>query len=325
MTRMPPMTTMPPMTSLPHLTESTKDIYMWITIVLIGVIMMVIIVISIIVCVFVVVCCNKDKNTEARKRRYISGTTIDNMSQSTRLLPAISPNSQPSSGSRPTRSTSTSVVRFLQSTLDYIPFDGPELVGSVQVVPCTNLGGVFHFNEHSIFLKIPKDAIPTEVDLEVGVAIHGKFQFPENMRPISAILWLKLPEDFQFQKPIQIQLPHYLGLSKEEAESSKEVGYMLATSGREELNKDILFQKGNNDKADFCQRNGTIETDHIGYICLCASTSLIEFKSEYLLVSAVPKPTPSLRWTIEFFVVYSLDTFVEVCVHNMHSIHLKII
>ena len=294
---------------------------MWITIGLTGVIMIVIVVIGISVCICIVVCCNRRKNN-----------TIDIMSQSCStnrgILPGISSNSQPSSGSQPTtHSTSTSVVRFLQPTLDYIPFNGPEFVGSVQVVPCTNLGGVFLFNEHSIHLNIPKDAVPNEVELEVGVAIHGQFQFPENMMPISAILWLNVLEDFQFQKPIQIQLPHYLGLSKEEAESSTELGYMLATSGKGELNKNILFQEGQNDQVDFCQRNGTIETDRTGYMCLCASTSLIESRSEYFLVSAVPNPTPSLRWSIKFFVVYSLDTFVEVYVYIiilMHSIHIYI-
>ena len=147
------------------------------------------------------------------------------------------------------------------------------------------------------------------------MAIHGKFTFPDNIRPISAILWLKLPEDFQFQKPIKIQLPHYLRLSEEEAKSSIELRCLFSTSDRGEFNKNISFQEGQNDQVDFYQRYGRIKTCCAGYMCLCAHRSFIQSRSEYFLVSAVPNPSPSLRWTIKFFVVYSLDTFVEVCAY----------
>ena len=173
-------------------------------------------------------------------------------------------------------------------------------------MPCSNLGGIFHFTEHSIILKIPKEATPTEIDLEIGVAIHGKFTFPDNIRPISAILWLKLPEDFQFQKPIKIQLPHYLRLSEEEAKSSIELRCLFSTSDRGEFNENISFQEGQNDQVDFYQRYGRIKTCCAGYMCLCAHRSFIQPRSEYFLMSAVPNPSPSLRWTIKSFVVYIL-------------------
>ena len=289
--------------------------------------MIVAVVIGASIAVFIVVSSNR-----RRKRGYrcVKDNTIYSMIQASKanrgIIASTSVMNQSFEANRGIV-TSTSVVRFLHSTHDFVPFNGPELVGSVQVVPCTNLGGVFRFNEHSIILKIPKDAVPYEVDLEVGVAIHGEFQFPKNKRPISAIFWLNVLEDFQFQKPIQIQLPHYLRLSKEEAESSTELGYLVATSAGGELNKNIPFHQGQTDQVDFYLRNGTIKTNRAGYMCLCASKSLIESRSEYFLVSAVPNPTPSLRWTIEFFVVYSLDTFVEVYVYIiilMHSIHIYI-
>ena len=315
MNGMPPLTTnVPPMVSPTHSTERLLEhifIRIFIALSVVIVIMIVFVITGVSVWVYSVV---RQKRRE--KRRQYKDITVDNMDQSStanrELLPGISSNSQPISRSQRTRKISTNVGRFLHPTLDYIPFNGPEIVGSVQVVPCTNLGGIFHFNEHSIFLKIPKDAVPNEVDLEIGVAIHGQFKFPENIRPISAILWLKLPDNFQFQKPIQIQLPHYLGLSKEEVWSSSELGYMLATSGIGELNKNIYLQEGQNDQVDFYQRYGRIKAYRAGYMCLCASRPLIESRSEYFLVSAVPNLTPSLRWTIRFFVVYSLETFIEV-------------
>ena len=183
----PPIMHMPPMVSSTVKTKRANDIFIRIAIGFSFVITIVIVITGIFVSVYSGVHHIRREKRVQQRRIAIDG--MEHSSTGNRdILSGISSNSQLSFEYRHTQKLSTNIVRFLQPTLDYILFSGPEFVGSVQVVPCSNLGGIFHFTEHSIILKIPKEATPTEIDLEIGVAIHGKFTFPDNIRPISAIL-----------------------------------------------------------------------------------------------------------------------------------------
>ena len=221
---------------------------------------------------------------------------------------------QSSASSSRSHTTSSSGMKWLTVTDSYLPDTcNVEFIRSVQVIPCDHSGGQYRYPGHSINIRIPRDAVTGNIDLSVGVVVHGPFEFPHNMRPISAILWLHVQDmEFQFLKKIEIQLPHYLKLFKEDSalrNSEQKLGWMIATTnGNSEM---MAFEMQDSASVHFYQANAKIWTNRTCYMCLCASKSIIEAKKQFFLVSAIPKPV-SLKKSVLFFVVYSLDTFVEV-------------
>ena len=195
-----------------------------------------------------------------------------------------------------------------------------EFIRSVQVLPCDHSGGQYKYPGHSITIRIPKESVTENIDLNVGVVVHGSFDFPDNLRPISAILWLHVQDNlnFQFQQPIEVHLPHYLKLHKDDLMlrgSEEKLGWMLATPRDSDM---MVFEKQDSSCVSFYQTSAKIRTKRACYMCLYASKPIIEAKRQYFLVSAIPKPLNSR--SIMFFAVYSLDTFIEVSIYTTLAI-----
>ena len=89
----------------------------------------------------------------------------------------------------------------------HVPFLDP-----VAILECDYRGCSHKLIDHDITLRVPNGAISNGkiVHIEVAVALYGPFEFCENQRPISPILWICPQEDIEFQKPIEIILPHIL-------------------------------------------------------------------------------------------------------------------
>ena len=85
-------------------------------------------------------------------------------------------------------------------------------IGEVEVLACDSRGCEYWNPDHDITIRIPPDAIPlgVTVQLEVAVALYGPFKFPNNSFPISPILWLCSQKEITFRKPIGIILPHFV-------------------------------------------------------------------------------------------------------------------
>jgi hypothetical protein len=210
---------------------------------------------------------------------------------------------------------------------DYSPSCDVEFVGSIQVLDCDTQGGEYRSKEHSIRVRIPNDPFkPADnrmsAELEIGVAIHGHVTFPENLRPVSPILWLNVAGDFRYEfgKFIEIELPHYLQLLTTEEISGllreEQLGWMYATTSDPEEAQLAPMEFTRGDARSFCfmQKSGKIKTKHSSYMCLCATRSCIEARATYCLVTAVQRPISghSPEQAIFFFVCYNLNTFIEV-------------
>ena len=238
-------------------------------------------------------------------------------------------NSSVHSRSGPSRSTETS---FLQSIDDYT-VDSNELMflGPVRVLVCDSRGGRFPIPEHGITLTFPQGAVQGTIEVEVGVAIHGLFDFPDDLQPISVLVWVQAKRpNFEFQKRIEISLPHYLKLSKDDVRDSSDLGLgFMVTDGEENGNQrhHLIFKEGAKDQVSYKQTRAIISTTHFCYMCLSAKMSVITEKSCYLLSQVQPEPITSLRWQIQFFVSYNLCSFIEVSSHHSsvanitHSFH----
>ena len=189
-------------------------------------------------------------------------------------------------------------------------------LGPVRSLVCDSRGGRFLIAEHGITLAFPQGAVPDTIQLEVdvGVAIHGLFNFPDDLRPISVLVWVQAKQqDFEFQRAVEILLPHYLKLSREDVHNSSNLGLgFMVTDGEEDEHHNLIFKEGAKDQVSYKQTQAIISTTHFCYMCLSAKTSVIAEKSSYLLSQVQPQLITSLRWQIHFCVSYDLCSFVEV-------------
>ena len=222
-----------------------------------------------------------------------------------------------------TACSSSLFLKQLESRGDYSATSDVEFVGSIQVVDCDRQGGEYHDKEHAMKICIHKDPFHRDdvnresIELEIGIAIHGYFKFPDNWKPVSPILWLNVAEDFsyEFGKNVHVELPHFLQLRTDEiASMSKQLGWMLAYFNPEDTQLGpIEFALGNSRSFHFLQRTGKIVTKRGCYMCLCATRSVLKTHSTFCLVSAIERPVGhSHEQNIFFFVCYHLNTFIEV-------------
>ena len=89
-----------------------------------------------------------------------------------------------------------------------------------KTLKCDHNGFKYIIDGHDITVDIPAGAVPEGkiIEFEVGVAVSGPFKFPENVRPISPIIWIHFQDDNvmnEFEKPFQMIIPHCLsGLTR---------------------------------------------------------------------------------------------------------------
>ncbi len=194
------------------------------------------------------------------------------------------------------------------------------LLTIISTLQCTSSGAELHSNEHDIHIKIPPGAIPDgeTLSIQVGVVSFGPFNFPEGMVPVSPIIWLciaSVPHQryYQFRRPVEITLPHYLDLSggfdlqklcflkANHTYAGNENGYydLSQTDGRTVFSRD--------------EARGTLFTDHFCSMCIAEEiTEERAANANYCLIMATPESPQQPCWDIYFAVMYFLPTCIEV-------------
>jgi len=88
----------------------------------------------------------------------------------------------------------------------------PLFVGPIESETFTHRGGVFYSPVHGITVSIPEKAIPSHVSnfkLEVGVCLHGPFNFPsDDLEICSPVVSLGCEPSFQFVSDVMVEIPH---------------------------------------------------------------------------------------------------------------------
>ena len=181
-----------------------------------------------------------------------------------------------------------------------------------EVYQCGSEGGNYFIHGHDIALRIPSDAVSEEqtVYFEIGVAIYGPFTFPENICPISPIIWLNLINTTSsMRKAIQISLPHCL------AEVTKEQVRFIRT-GIEEVDENGLY--GNfticKSSTDLHEKLGILETSYYsGIFCMAQLKSSTGDCAdiEYCLAQVNLLPSPPL-YEFHFYALYNLAAHMRV-------------
>jgi len=202
-------------------------------------------------------------------------------------------------------------------SLSLVPYMDP-----VEVVMCDSKGGVFYSSTHDFGFAIPEGAIPEgdSINIEVGVTLTGPFDFPQGSKPVSPIVRLCVQQqpNYQFLKPVEVVLPHYLDLTSEEDSSELQIGFMKAGHTLND-NQEYKFQKVDLSNAHFKHEYGIILTNHFCFLCIgngvtCKDTA----EACFYLVGYQKLLNPS-EWKVYFCVAYFLETCVEVshCVNHV--------
>ena len=241
------------------------------------------------------------------------------------LTNLMSPGSFSYTRSNPSQSADTLVL--LQPTEDYQDdTNNFVFLGSTQVLVCDAQGGKYEVSGQGISVQIPCNALDSEAHIEVGVAIHGAFKFPDDRKPISAIIWLLVREDphFVFKKPVEIHLPHFLNLSNSDIDHNKDefgLGF-ITTNDQMDDRERLIFTEGAKENVVYLQRSAKIRVKHFCFLCLCAKEAVVLEKSRYLLTQVSLSSANILRWDIHFCISYDLESFAKVstlCLKNDNS------
>ena len=189
----------------------------------------------------------------------------------------------------------------------------------------------YHSREHNFTVKIPKAALKKRsmIEVQVGLAIHGPFTFPERSQNVSPILWLCSIPDTKFRKPIQITLPHCMTDARPTSLKRKKIGltlqFMMASlksdASSKSRNRQFEFNPMEGEET-FApdEMSGTLLTKHLSPLCIVANggskTSQlgreVALHACYCVVPVLPRATRGREWSIHFCVTFNLQSCIQV-------------
>ena len=194
----------------------------------------------------------------------------------------------------------------------------PPCVKPTATLPhCTSQGIEYNDEWNDFTLKIPQGAIPEgeSLTIDIGVALYGPFQYPEGLRPVSPVFWICVRDKkyFNFLKPVEVTLPHFLTLDGEEDVQSlgliflkgdHEIGWKQKTHFQQ-AEGTALFRPG----SDY----GVLHTHHFCYLCITSKKSKETIrKAKFCMFATIPRRFSTHKPTYAFFfVTFFLKTCLE--------------
>ena len=186
---------------------------------------------------------------------------------------------------------------------------------------CNSKAQSYTIDGHDITIRIPEGAVAEEetVHFEIGVAMYGPFNLPQNTQPISPFIWVCLLEkDVELKKPFQLIVPHFLTQLPEERLVYHDVRFAKA-------HHDQLSLENKSDYT-FCDCDakplftsvgyrsyGVLITNHFCFYCLEANqTAELAVDAGYGLVRIETPLSPNSN-VVHFSAIYLLDTCLKVC------------
>lgn len=177
------------------------------------------------------------------------------------------------------------------------PPDDPEfLIDSVNVILCDSRGGTYRDPKHKIELRIPDGAIAADIELEmvIGIFLYGNFEFPQQVSPVSPIVWLCTSQpNFSFCKPVQILIPHFVDCETNEDAANLQLQFMKAPH-RSSTDANIIFRHSSG-KQDFETDlyKGILYTQHFCYTCVTCGVNENQLRKRRLCISCAESKCPT--------------------------------
>ena len=198
--------------------------------------------------------------------------------------------------------------------------------------------------QHNFTIRIPKGALKKKatVEIQIGLAIHGPFTFPEHSCNVSPILWLCSIPDTKFRKPIQVTLPHCVtnahlagslkrrkpddcrGLALQFTTASLKCGGSSSSNNKSRGKQQFEFQPSDGEESittDPLEMIGSLSTKHLSPLCIVGSCDKnqqlpreLALHAIYCVVPVLPAAISGREWNVHFCVTFNLNTCIQVCI-----------
>ena len=183
-----------------------------------------------------------------------------------------------------------------------------------QLLECDYNGKEYAIDGHDIALRIPIGAVPKgeRLHFEVGVAMYGPFNFPNHVRPVSPIFWLRFI-DKKVSLTVEIFLPHcFIGLTRD-TKHDQEVSFVKADLKDINVNELRYNFHLHSDGANFLQSKsyGILETNQSGLFCITYPKTSNHSSINYYLARIDIPPVPPVH-EFYFYILYNLSTHKKV-------------
>ena len=182
-------------------------------------------------------------------------------------------------------------------------------------------GAEYTSNSLDISIFVPKGTIKkNSVELHIGVTMHGEFEFPDNRRPVSPIVWISTTPEVKLKKPIEITLPHFIDLSQRYAEKEPNAGLVFMRAShkcRSGPNRRHQFQKVSENSRWISNNHATLQTKQFGFLCIVGNTP--KLKAHYCLLPVIPRNVTEPAWRFHYCITYLLKTCITVSAIKCNS------
>ena len=169
--------------------------------------------------------------------------------------------------------------------------------------------GKTYVDENDFRLHIPEGAVPGRVtvpSISVEVTLFGSFQFPEGLRPVSPLFWVCVHDNnFQFSKPVEVTIPHFLDLEKDEDIQSLGLTFLKANHNK---NSEGLYEFQPTDgEMIFEPFYGVLTCTHFCYLCIAANDMPMPLKrTQFCITAVLPRSSTQMGKSVKsfFFVTF---------------------
>ena len=182
---------------------------------------------------------------------------------------------------------------------------------------CTSEGLVYTDESIGLTLAITKGAIADgdNLTIDIGVALHGPFHYPEGVRPISPVLWICVRENefYQFKIPIAVTMQHFLSIDSNDDVALMGLRFMKASHKANAYGKCEFYCQNKNQWFESNTRYATLYTKHFCFQCIVGSISELTLRnSNFCLFGTLPNTFVYDRpMYIFFFVTFFLHACLE--------------
>lgn len=205
---------------------------------------------------------------------------------------------------------------MLFATVSLFHIDPPSnttyIIGGISVYSVDENGGKFYMSEHGVTVTIPEMAVPSGMRAKIKFAatLIAPVRFTNNAKPVSALIWLCM--NVALQKPIKLQVPHYVNVKNESQSKTlqfaKSFIHSCDSTKMETMNviEGGIFPVG--------ESYGTIEINHFCFYCI-QSIEAVDIPNNHYQIVTMKEIQPNIAenlWIIHICIIPSLPTCFKV-------------
>ncbi len=183
----------------------------------------------------------------------------------------------------------------------------------------TKAGMRYQNESMGVTINVPEGAIKEELlDIKVGLALYGPFNYPDGLRPVSVVLLMCPQQEVTLLKPIEVILPLIIDCAQDSIDSSNcgLTPLKACHDNYDDVKKMNRFEAFNVENLEvFMDKNFNYSSfliDHFCYVCLAAGTTR-PLNFSYCLSRIKPSVFPlNCRSTINFCVSFCVEACLKV-------------